>query len=433
MKLEFVETEGKSFLDAQSLKASCIEAGADDVGFVSIERDELDIDRPDIQEAFPWTKTLISIVCRMNRGPIRTPMRSIANTEFHHVGDHVNEAGHKIVRMLESYGFHAANPAMGFPMEMDRFGKGKVWIVSHKRVAEAAGMGKMGIHRNIIHPKFGSFVLLGTIVTDASINGYSSALNYNPCVTCKLCVAACPTGAIVSNGYFNFSACYSHNYREFMSGFTSWAENVANSKDAKDYRARVSDTESASMWQSLSFGANYKAAYCIAVCPAGEEVIQPFKDNRSQFLKDVVKPFQDKAETVYVVPHSDAESYVEKRFPNKKTKRISNGFRAGTIAAFLQGLSLAFQPNHSEGVDAAFHFTFTGKDSRQATVIIKDKTLQVRDGIQGSARLHITADSETWLRFLRKDTNMMVALLRRKIKLQGSPKLLREFSKCFPS
>ena len=55
------------------------------------------------------------------------------------------------------------NPAMGFPMEMDRF-PGKIWVVSHKPVAVAAGLGMMGIHRNVIHPKFGNFILLGTVL-----------------------------------------------------------------------------------------------------------------------------------------------------------------------------------------------------------------------------------------------------------------------------
>ena len=45
---------------------------------------------------------------------------------------------------------------------------------------------------------------------------------------------------------------------------------VHDSADAADYRSRVTDAESASMWQSLSFKADYKAAYCMAVCPAGE-------------------------------------------------------------------------------------------------------------------------------------------------------------------
>lgn len=48
---------------------------------------------------------------------------------------------------------------MGFPMEMNRF-PGKIWVVAHKPVAVAAGLGHMGIHRNVIHPKFGNFILL---------------------------------------------------------------------------------------------------------------------------------------------------------------------------------------------------------------------------------------------------------------------------------
>ncbi|MDT5326973.1 MAG: hypothetical protein QOF25_4125, partial [Mycobacterium sp.] len=45
--------------------------------------------------------------------------------------------------------------------------------------------------------------------------------------------------------------------------------------------------------RSLSFKANYKAAYCLAVCPAGEEVIEPFLDDRKAFMNLVLKPLQD--------------------------------------------------------------------------------------------------------------------------------------------
>ncbi|MGW0840640.1 hypothetical protein ACWD26_10825 [Streptomyces sp. NPDC002787] len=126
-----------------------------------------------------------------------------------------------------------------------------------------------------------------------------------------------PTGAIASDGHFNFSACYTHNYREFMGGFGDWAEQVAESRNAHDYRSRVSDSESASMWQSLSFGASYKAAYCMSVCPAGEDVIGPWLDDRKAHLTQVVRPLMDKEETVYVVPGSDAEQHVADRFPHK--------------------------------------------------------------------------------------------------------------------
>ena len=79
-----------------------------------------------------------------------------------------------------------------------------------------------------------------------------------------------------------------------MSGFTDWVENIAESKSAKQYRHRITDAESSSMWQSLSFGANYKAAYCMAVCPAGEDVISPFQANRKEYVAEVVKPLQTK-------------------------------------------------------------------------------------------------------------------------------------------
>src|SRR6516165_5924365 len=275
-------------LDADWLRQLCLNCGANDAGLVEISRPALDNQRDDILRVFPETRTLLSFVCRMNREPIRSPARSVANLEFHHTGDHVNEVARKVVATLEQQGIRALNPAMGFPMEMDRFPGGKVWVVSHKPVAVAAGLGHMGIHRNVIHPRFGNFILLGTVLIGAEATAYDQPISYNPCLECKLCVAACPVGAISADGRFDFSACYTHNYREFMGGFTDWVEQIAESKSALDYRRRVSDSESSSMWQSLSFGANYKAAYCLAVCPAGDDVIRPFLDDRGGYVREVV-------------------------------------------------------------------------------------------------------------------------------------------------
>ena len=421
-------------LDRECLRRVCLEAGAHDVGFVEIDRAEVADQKADILWLLPKTKTLISFVVRMNRENIRTPARSISNVEFHHTTDETNEAARKIVAALERIGVRAVNGgAAGFPMEADRWGS-KMWIVSHKPVAVAAGLGRMGIHRNVIHPKFGNFILLGTVLMDAEVSEYSRPIDYNPCLECKLCVAACPTGAIGSDGSFDFSACYTHNYREFMGGFNDWVEKIADSKSALDYRKKVSGAESVSMWQSLSFGANYKAAYCLSVCPAGEEVIAPFLTDRKEFLNDVVKPLQDKVETVYVVPGSDAEDYVARRFPHKKAKRVSNGLAGqGTIRAFLRGLNFVFQSGKSEGLNATYHFTFTGQEEVKATVVIRDKKLEVSDGHVGTPDFQLTADSQTWLRFLRKEANLVWALLRRKIRIHGSPKLLLAFARCFPS
>jgi ferredoxin len=421
-------------IEAEWLRQVCLEAGVDDSGFVDIDRSEIADQKSEILWLLPGTKTLVSFVLRMNRENIRTPARSIANLEFHHTTDETNEVARKIVATLERMGVRAVNGgAAGFPMEADRWGT-KMWVVSHKPVAVAAGLGRMGIHRNVIHPKFGNFILLGTVLVEAKVSESSQPIAYNPCLECKLCVAACPTGAIGSDGHFDFSACYTHNYREFMGGFNDWVETIANSKNGLDYRKKVSGAESVSMWQSLSFGANYKAAYCLSVCPAGEEVIAPFLTDRKDFLNTVVKPLQDKVETVYVVPGSDAEDYVARRFPHKTSKRVSNGLAGqGTIRAFLRGLNLVFQRGKSEGLNATYHFTFTGQEEVKATVVIRDQKLAVSDGHLGTPDFRLTSDTQTWLRFLRKEANLMWALLSRKIRIHGSPRLLLAFARCFPS
>jgi ferredoxin len=419
-------------LDAAWLRRVCLESGADDAGFVDIA--SMAEQKTEILAAFPDTKTVISVVCRMNRENIRTPARSIANVEFHHSTDEVNEAARQIVAALERIGVRAINGgAAGFPMEADRWGS-KIWLISHKPVAVAAGMGQMGIHRNVIHPKFGNFISLGTVLVDAKVTEYCSPINYNPCLECKLCVAACPTGAISPDGQFNFSACYTHNYREFMGGFNDWVEQIAESGSARGYREKVSSAETVSMWQSLSFGANYKAAYCMAVCPAGEDVIAPFLNDRKRFLDSMVKPFQKKAETIYVVKGSDAEEYVARRFPHKKVKRVANGLAGqGGVRGFVRGLPFAFQPGRAAGLRATYHFTFTGAEELKATVVIENGTVRATEGHEGNADLSLTADSEIWLRFLRKEANLVWALLRRKIRLHGSPRLLLAFARCFPS
>src|ERR1700748_2753767 len=135
------EWKSPQALRSDWLRQVCLDAGADDVGFVEIGRPELVSQLPEIRDVFPETKALISFVCKMNRNNLRTPVRSVSNLEFHHTVDETDEVARKIVSALDRAGVRAVNGgAVGFPMEADRVGVSKMWLVSHKPVAVAAGL-----------------------------------------------------------------------------------------------------------------------------------------------------------------------------------------------------------------------------------------------------------------------------------------------------
>jgi len=427
----FEDESGK--IDSEWLKKLCLDAGADDVGLVEIGREALASQHDEILSVYPKTKTLICVACNIHRESVRAQARVVANIAFHNVGHRLNSVTSKVLLSLESLGVWAVSDSWGFPMNVSEKWPGKMWAIEQKPVAVEAGLGKMGHNRNLLHPKFGTYVYLAVIVLDREVTAYDRPIAYNPCIECKMCVAVCPSGAISEDGNFDFFSCFTHDYREKLGGFSDWVENIVKSKSVSDYRKRVSDKETVSMWQSLTFGGNDKCAYCLAVCPAGADVKSLYENDKKAFIKEIVRPLQKKEETVYVVPGSDAEDYVQRRFPHKTAKRISNGIRPGSVKSFIFAMPRVFQREQSDGLNATYHFTFTGSEEAKTTIVIKDKTIDVKDGHIGKPNLRVTADSLTWLGFLAKEKNLAWAMITRKIKTSGSPLLFLKFGKCFPS
>jgi hypothetical protein len=162
-------------------------------------------------------------------------------------------------------------------------------------------------------------------------------------------------------------------------------------------------------------------------------VIGPYRADKRSHIEAVVDPLTKKAEAIYVTKGTDAADHLARWFPHKSVRWVRPGARATSIRGFLFGMSLSFQRGNAAGLNAVYHFTFTGAQAAKATVIIKDRRLQVVDGLQGKADLEITADTDTWLRFLRKEVSIFRCLVTRAVRLKGSPRLLIAFGKCFPS
>ncbi len=315
------ETPGPSVIDYEWLKKIVLEAGVDDVGFVEVDREDISDQKADILRAFPKTKTLISLVYRLNQPQIQSNDRSLPDAEFIAVGLEMERVSRKVVKTLRENGIGAVLPAENFPMDMLKW-PGKMWTISHKPVAVCAGLGKMGHHRLVIHPVFGNYICLGTMLIDGVVSKYDTPIDFNPCLECRICVNVCPTGAISKEGEFELFSCMAHSYRDLLGGFVDWMESIVTSTSMAEYREKRNDSETMAVWQSLTHGGGFRCGYCMSVCPAGEDVIGAYIDDRKEYLRLVVKPLKERAEPVYTIGGADAEESVQKRFPNKSAKRV---------------------------------------------------------------------------------------------------------------
>lgn len=75
-----------------------------------------------------------------------------------------------------------------------------------RAAAHRAGIGWWGRNANLLVPGAGSWFVLGAVVTDADLPA-SSAPVPDGCRTCRKCVPACPTEAIVDDGVIDARRC----------------------------------------------------------------------------------------------------------------------------------------------------------------------------------------------------------------------------------
>ena len=420
-------------LDSTWVRQIVLDAGADDAGLASIDSPALAKYRSKFLTIFPEVRTCISVVCRMNPENIRSPFRQQYELEYHHMFAEADHVARRAAARFAEKGIRAINTPSSYPMNMENFPNMEMWYVHHKPIAVAAGLGMMGLHHLVVHERFGSKIALSSILLDREVTEYGRPLDYDPCCKCMLCVTVCPVGAINADGHLHAMACYTHSYRDKYGGFVDWVENIVQSRTAREYRRKHTDAETVLMWQSLSVGTSYKCSNCMAVCPGGDENIGPYAEDQKRYREDVAKRLTDRKETVYVVKGSDAEAHVLKRFPHKTLKYVHSCARPTSAAKFFENLPIVFERGQSKGLNAVYHLSFTGAETCQGTITIRNETIQVADGLNGTANVRITADTETWLKILRGEKTFLLALLTRKVRVQGPKALLESFVRCFPA
>jgi epoxyqueuosine reductase len=80
--------------------------------------------------------------------------------------------------------------------------------VMEKAWAQEAGLGWIGKHSNLVSTQFGSWLLLGEVLTTLDLDPDEPATDL--CGSCTLCIKACPTGAIVEPYIVDARRCVSY-------------------------------------------------------------------------------------------------------------------------------------------------------------------------------------------------------------------------------
>ncbi|ULQ57350.1 tRNA epoxyqueuosine(34) reductase QueG [Flavihumibacter rivuli] len=75
--------------------------------------------------------------------------------------------------------------------------------------AQRSGLGWIGKNGNLIHKQAGSFFFISTLITDLELH-YDDPYAKDYCGTCRKCIDACPTGAILDEKVIDGSRCISY-------------------------------------------------------------------------------------------------------------------------------------------------------------------------------------------------------------------------------
>ncbi len=80
--------------------------------------------------------------------------------------------------------------------------------LAERALAVRAGLGFVGANHMLIHPTLGPEVFLGELVTTAALE--PDEPNSGTCAACDLCIRACPTGALQTDGTLDARKCISY-------------------------------------------------------------------------------------------------------------------------------------------------------------------------------------------------------------------------------
>ncbi len=181
----------------RQVKEKAISLGAHLVGVAPISRMK---GAPPVlypKRLLPEVKSLISMAYRINQGVQQVHLRGISPMSFSRFAGlepkfRLDDMALDMANFLEDRGY------VSLPIPANQYYniENGVGEISHRHVAMAAGIGRLGRGGFLVTPQYGGAVQLITVLTTAKLKP-DAILEENPCDGCpQPCVSICPVKAI---------------------------------------------------------------------------------------------------------------------------------------------------------------------------------------------------------------------------------------------
>ncbi|MFH0801265.1 MAG: reductive dehalogenase domain-containing protein [bacterium] len=198
----------------------CREAGADLVGVAEIEDLKADfLFSPSLLEGLTRA---VSIGFSLSGKVLETVEDHPSAIYYHHyrsVNFNLDQTALKVAASLQKEGWQALPIPASQIVDWDK----QRGHLSHKKVAVAAGLGRLGRNNLLVTPEYGSRVRLVSILTDKPL-GITTAPDgaISECGNCRRCMNTCPAQAIKERPEdFDHLACYEQLKAFRKAGYTS--------------------------------------------------------------------------------------------------------------------------------------------------------------------------------------------------------------------
>lgn len=143
---------------------------------------------------FPFA---VSIVVKLSDSILKTIDNAPTMPYFQHyraVNYKLDSLALSAVKFIEDRGYAA------FPVAASQSVSKYAGYFPHKTAAVLSGLGYIGRNCLLITPEYGSKVRLATVLTDMPLSPLSERVPFS-CGDCRICVNACPAGAVSGREY----------------------------------------------------------------------------------------------------------------------------------------------------------------------------------------------------------------------------------------